>query len=69
MVSGASDGSQVRRGLQNCEFVVVEDVFESETSHSADVHLPGVTFAEKTGTFTNTERRGEKVRLARPPRA
>ena len=69
MVSGASDGSQVRRGLQNCEFVVVEGVFESETSHSADVHLPGVTFAEKTGTFTNTERRVQMVRQAIPPQA
>ncbi len=64
---GASDGSLARLGLQNCDFVVLEGVRDSEAAHSADVHLPGVTFAEKTGSFTNTERRVQMVRQAIAP--
>jgi predicted molibdopterin-dependent oxidoreductase YjgC len=67
LVGGALDGPQVRRSLHNCDFVVLEGVFESETSRNADVLLPGVTFAEKTGTFTNTERRVQMVRQAIKP--
>lgn len=67
LVGGAMDGPQIRRSLGNCDFVVLEGVFESETSRSADVLLPGVTFAEKTGTFTSTERRVQMVHQAIAP--
>jgi predicted molibdopterin-dependent oxidoreductase YjgC len=67
LIGGALDDAQVRRSLQNCNFVVQEGVFESETSRSADILLPGVTFAEKTGTYTNTERRVQMVRRAIAP--
>jgi len=67
LVGGALDGPQVRRSLHNCDFLVLEGVFESETSRNADVLLPGVTFAEKTGTFTSTERRVQMVRQAIKP--
>jgi predicted molibdopterin-dependent oxidoreductase YjgC len=67
LVSTAGGGSPVRRTLQGCDFVVLQGVFESETSRNADVILPCVTFAEKTGTFTNTERRVQMVRRAIAP--
>ena len=47
----------IRECLEACEFIVLQEIFPSETSRYADVLLPGVSFAEKTGTFTNTERR------------
>jgi len=53
--------------LQKLEFLVVQDVFLTETARLADVVLPGVTFAEKDGTFTNTERRVQRVRKAVEP--
>jgi formate dehydrogenase alpha subunit len=43
--------------LKKLEFLVVEDIFLTETAKFADVVLPATTFAEKTGTFSNTERR------------
>jgi predicted molibdopterin-dependent oxidoreductase YjgC len=67
LVGNALDGPWVRRSLQNCDFVVQAGVFESETSRHADILLPGVTFAEKTGTFTNTERRIQMVHQAIEP--
>jgi predicted molibdopterin-dependent oxidoreductase YjgC len=67
MVSGAANALQVRHSLRNCDFVVLQEVFDSETSRSADVLLPGATFAEKTGTFTSTERRIQMVRQAISP--
>ena len=48
------------------DFLVLQEIFPSETAAYADVLLPGVTFAEKTGTFTNTERRVQMVRKAIP---
>ena len=53
--------------LRKLEFLVVQDVFLTETARLADVVLPGVTFAEKDGTFTNTERRVQRVRKAIEP--
>jgi formate dehydrogenase major subunit/formate dehydrogenase alpha subunit len=47
--------------------VVLQEIFPSETAHYADVLLPGVSFAEKTGTFTNTERRIQMCRKAIEP--
>jgi len=46
---------------------VVQDIFMSETAQLADVVLPGTSFAEKDGTFTNTERRVQRVRKAVEP--
>jgi formate dehydrogenase major subunit len=45
---------------------VTQDIFLNETAQLADVVLPGVSFAEKEGTFTNTERRVQRVRTALP---
>jgi predicted molibdopterin-dependent oxidoreductase YjgC len=62
-----SNGLRTRDSLQKCEFVVLEGVSDSGAARIADVHLPGVTFAEKTGSFTNTERRVQMVRQAIEP--
>ena len=61
------DSNNVRRALQNLEFLVVQDIFLSETAEYADVVLPAASFAEKDGTFTNTERRVERIRKAIEP--
>ncbi len=61
------DSSHIRHCLEQCEFIALQEIFPSETSHYADVLLPGVSFAEKTGTFTNTERRVQMVRKAIEP--
>jgi formate dehydrogenase alpha subunit len=62
------DSNHARKCLEATEFVVLEEIFPSETSPYADVLLPGASFAEKSGTFTNTERRVQLVRPAvRPP--
>lgn len=49
--------SHVDEGLKNIEFLVVQDIFLTETAQRATVVLPAVSFAEKEGTYTNTERR------------
>jgi formate dehydrogenase alpha subunit len=49
--------NRVRKDLESLEFLVVQDIFMSETAQFADVVLPAAAFAEKDGTFTNTERR------------
>jgi len=51
------DVNHVRKALEHAEFTVLQEIFASATSDYADVLLPGVSFAEKAGTFTNTERR------------
>jgi formate dehydrogenase alpha subunit len=61
------DSAHIRRALEACDFVVLQDIFPTETAAFADVLLPGVSFAEKTGTFTNTERRVQMVRKAIEP--
>jgi formate dehydrogenase major subunit/formate dehydrogenase alpha subunit len=61
------DSAHIRHCLETCEFTVLQEIFPSETSVYADVLLPGVSFAEKTGTFTNTERRIQMVRKAIDP--
>ena len=53
--------------MQQLDFLVVQDIFLTETAKLADVVLPAVSFAEKEGTFTNTERRVARVRQAIPP--
>lgn len=61
------DVNHVEAGLRNLEFLVVQDIFLTETARLADVVLPGVSFAEKSGTFTNTERRVQLVQQAIEP--
>ncbi len=63
MLSG-SDLQQVQRGLEKLEFLVVQDLFMTETARFADLVLPAGSHAEKDGTFTNTERRVSRVRKA-----
>jgi predicted molibdopterin-dependent oxidoreductase YjgC len=55
------DSAHVRNCLEKIDFLVLQELFPSETSRYADVLLPGVSFAEKEGTFTNTERRVQKL--------
>ncbi len=61
------DSSHVREAMQRLEFFVVQDIFLNETALLADVVLPACSFAEKDGTFTNTERRVQRVRKAIEP--
>ena len=61
------DVNHVRAALERCEFLVVQDIFLSETAELAHVVLPGVSFAEKDGTFTATDRRVQLVRKAIEP--
>ena len=61
------DAKHVESSLSKLEFLVVQDIFLTETAQLADVVLPGASFAEKDGTFTNTERRVQRVRKAVEP--
>ncbi|MBO34267.1 MAG: formate dehydrogenase subunit alpha [Rhodospirillaceae bacterium] len=61
------DIDHVKKGLEKLELLVVQDIFMSETAELADVVLPVRSFAEKDGTFTNTERRVQLIRPAIPP--
>jgi formate dehydrogenase alpha subunit len=62
-----ADANHTEKALKNLEFLVVQDIFLTETARLADVVLPAVSFAEKDGTFTNTERRIQRVRKAIEP--
>ena len=55
--------------LEKLDLLIVQEIFLSETAKMADVVLPGTTFLEKSGTFTNGERRVQKVNAAVKPRA
>jgi predicted molibdopterin-dependent oxidoreductase YjgC len=55
------------KALERLEFFVVQDIFLTETAQYADVVLPAASFAEKEGTFTNTERRVQRVRKVIEP--
>ncbi|MCR3883098.1 MAG: molybdopterin-dependent oxidoreductase, partial [Methanothrix sp.] len=62
------DAAHVAEALEKVGFLVVQEIFLSETAALADVVLPATSFAEKDGTFTNTERRVQRVRkLLDPP--
>ena len=63
------DTQHVIAGLEAMECVVVQDLFLNETASYAHVFLPGSTFLEKDGTFTNAERRINRVRRVVPPRS
>ncbi len=58
------DLNHVREALEALDFLVVQDIFFTETARFADVILPATSWAEKEGTFTNTERRIQRVRKA-----
>jgi formate dehydrogenase alpha subunit len=66
MVSDA-DVQHVEEALKSLDFLVVQDIFVTESDQLANVVLPGVSFAEKDGTFTNTERKVKRVRKAIEP--
>ena len=57
----------VEEVFDKLDFIVVQDIFLTETAQKADVVLPGACFAEKDGTFTNTERRVQRIRKAVNP--
>ena len=61
------DANHVQDALGKLDFLVTQDFFLTETAQLADVVLPATTFAEKDGTFTNTERRVQLVRKAIEP--
>ena len=61
------DAQHVWEALARLDFFVVQDIFLSETARFAHVVLPAASFAEKDGTFTNTERRVQRVRKAVEP--
>ena len=61
------DVNHAEKSLNNLDFLVVQDIFLTETAQLADVILPTACYAEKDGTFANTERRVQRVRKAVDP--
>jgi formate dehydrogenase alpha subunit len=62
------DANHVAHALEYLDFLVVQDIFLTETAQLADVVLPAASFAEKDGTFSSTERRVQRIRKAvKPP--
>lgn len=61
------DTNHVKHSLEHLDFLIVQDIFLTETAQLADVVLPAASFAEKDGTFSNTERRVQRVRKAIEP--
>jgi len=59
-----ANSTHAEAALRKLDFLVVQDIFLTETAKLADVVLPGASWAEKEGTFTNTERRVQRVRAA-----
>ena len=59
--------AHARHAVEHLEFFVSQDIFFNETNVYADVILPAASFAEKDGTFTNSDRRVQRVRRAIPP--
>jgi len=60
------DLRHARHVMEKLEFVLVQDIFMNETGQYADIILPASSFAEKDGTFTNSDRRVQRVRTALP---
>ncbi len=58
------DLNHAEESFKNLEFLVVQDIFLTETAQLADVVLPSLCFAEKDGSFTNTERKVQRIRKA-----
>ena len=63
------DTQHVQKALESIECLIVQDIFLNETAKYAHVLLPGSSFLEKDGTFTNAERRISRVRKVMPPLA
>ena len=63
------DAHHVRHAMESLEFLVVQEIFMTETAKYADVILPASSFLEKSGTFTNAERRVQRVNAAVKPLA
>ena len=61
------DLNHCEKSLENLDFLVVQDIFMTETARLADVVLPAACYAEKDGTFTNSERRVQRIRKAVEP--
>ena len=61
------DVNHCEKSLKNLDFLVVQDIFLTETAMLADVVLPSACYAEKEGTFTNTDRQVQRVRKAVEP--
>ena len=61
------NSAHVIKAMEALDLLVVQEIFMSETAKLADVVLPGTTFLEKDGTFTNTERRVQRVNKAAEP--
>lgn len=62
-----ADSDRVRAALEKLDFLVVQDIYMNETAELADVVLPASSYAEKEGTYTNAERRIQRVRQAIEP--
>lgn len=69
IVQSDPNTQHVTAALESMECIVVQDIFLNETAKYAHVLLPGSSFLEKDGTFTNAERRISRVRKVMPPRA
>jgi len=61
------NSDHARKAFEKLDCLVVQDIFLTETAEIADVVLPAASFAEKDGTFANTERKVQRVRRAVPP--
>lgn len=61
------DLNHAKKAFESLDFLVVQDIFLTETAKIADVVLPSASYAEKNGTFTNTERKVQMVRKAINP--
>ncbi|MDO9422117.1 MAG: formate dehydrogenase subunit alpha [Herminiimonas sp.] len=69
IVQSDPDTQHVTAALSAMECIVVQDIFLNETAKYAHVFLPGSSFLEKDGTFTNAERRISRVRKVMPPKS
>ena len=69
IVQSDPNTQHVAKALSSMECIVVQDLFLNETAKYAHVFLPGSSFLEKDGTFTNAERRISRVRKVMPPKA
>ncbi len=67
LINTSPQAALVRESLAACDFVILQEITPSSTARYADVHLPGVSFAEKTGSFTSAERRIQRVHQAIQP--
>ena len=67
IVLSEPNAGNIEKGLNQIDFLVVQDIFLNETARFADVVLPAACFAEKDGVFTNSDRRVQRVRKAVAP--